>query len=88
MGQLINCCTTEQQVGSVENLPHASHKIVHESEHQLSNGLYTGGMKVRIVEGEEQKFPHGEGVQVFEDGSRYEGSWVDGKAEGEGKFTY
>jgi hypothetical protein len=31
---------------------------------------------------------HGYGIQLWPDGAKYEGMWVNGKATGEGKFTH
>ena len=42
-------------------------------------GLYTG---------EGKTVPHGHGVCVFEDGTKYDGQWEKGMPEGEGKLTY
>lgn len=41
-------------------------------------GLYTG---------EGKTVPHGHGVCVFEDGTKYDGQWEKGMPEGEGKLT-
>ena len=32
--------------------------------------------------------PEGYGVAVYDDGSVYEGIWVDGKKKGKGRMTY
>lgn len=42
-------------------------------------GLYTG---------EGKTVPHGHGVCVFEDGTKYDGQWEKGMPEGKGKLTY
>ena len=31
---------------------------------------------------------HGFGSQIYTDGSKYVGSWKEGRVEGKGKFTY
>ena len=43
----------------------------------------------RSYEGEtKHDLKHGYGVQVWSNGSKYEGRWFEGKAHGKGKFTY
>ena len=69
------------------------HQIMSVQDHQMGNGsIYTGQMKqMNYDDGRKQTtlfVPHGHGRQHWEDGSKYDGEWMDGKAEGRGTFVY
>ena len=66
-------------------------QIMGVQDHKMSNGsIYTGQMKqMNYSDGKKQTMlPHGYGKQQWEDGSKYDGEWIDGKAEGRGTFVY
>ena len=38
--------------------------------------------------GQQELVKHGKGMQVWQDGARYEGDWRNGMAQGKGKFNH
>ena len=60
--------------------------LVDNKKHGQGKYIFDGG---EVLEGEfrNNKFVNGSGVRVLKDGSVYEGTWVDGVMEGNGKYT-
>lgn len=68
-------------------LPIDENKVYHRGNLALGNGAtYTGQVKIVVDDdtGEKTEVKHGKGCQVWADGSKYEGDWRDGLAEGVG----
>lgn len=90
----VSCCSgNEKDKRGEQNLTNMQNEVQHVIDHQMGNGsVYSGQMKrVFFDEGEfatNVMLPHGNGLQMWEDGSKYDGEWHEGKAEGRGVFTY
>lgn len=56
-----------------------------ESKENVDGSIYSGNMR-RASNGELLK--HGKGVQIWKDGAKYEGEWINNKAQGRGVFVH
>jgi hypothetical protein len=60
---------------------------VRSQEDEYLGGIYTG--KARILDRNEGTLQwQGDGIMVYNDGSKYEGLWKDGKRQGKAKMTF
>lgn len=62
-------------------------KLLNKEGIVLFNGQWTNGLAYKGALNTESK-PHGQGVGVYDNGDRYEGTWANGKMEGKGIMIY